>query len=123
MSSLWHWTTGLLLAASLMFLGASSATAADTDGDGIQDNPDNCELAANADQTDSDGDGFGNACDADYDNNGVVGGSDFGRLRAGLGKTSEDPDFDPVLDCDGDGAIGDSDVAFLQSQLGSPPGP
>jgi hypothetical protein len=36
----------------------------DTDGDGIPDHLDNCPKVANADQTDSDGDGVGDACDA-----------------------------------------------------------
>ncbi len=35
----------------------------DTDGDGICDNEDNCPMAPNADQTDSDGDGVGDACE------------------------------------------------------------
>jgi acyl-[acyl carrier protein]--UDP-N-acetylglucosamine O-acyltransferase len=35
---------------------------ADGDGDGIPDDEDNCPTAANADQADDDGDGFGDAC-------------------------------------------------------------
>ena len=38
-------------------------TPADTDGDGIADRKDNCPLVANADQTDSDSDGKGDACE------------------------------------------------------------
>ena len=37
----------------------------DTDGDGILDNVDNCLDRANADQRDTNGDGIGNACDPD----------------------------------------------------------
>ncbi len=38
----------------------------DPDGDYLQDSVDNCPNVTNQDQEDSDGDGVGNACDADY---------------------------------------------------------
>ena len=37
--------------------------AIDTDGDGIPDSSDNCTLVANANQQDTDADGYGNICD------------------------------------------------------------
>lgn len=40
---------------------------ADTDGDGVENLADNCPNAANADQTDSNHDGIGEACDKDTD--------------------------------------------------------
>jgi hypothetical protein len=54
----------------------------DTDGDGITDNVDNCPLIKNLDQVDSDHDGYGTACDADYDNDGSVTTSDFSTYLA-----------------------------------------
>jgi hypothetical protein len=48
----------------------------DTDGDGVRDVSDNCAAVANPDQTDTDGDGQGDACDADDDNDGLADGSD-----------------------------------------------
>jgi hypothetical protein len=63
----------------------------DTDGDGISDGaadggaspgapvtagPDNCPLTSNADQADADGDGLGDICDPDDDNDGVPDASD-----------------------------------------------
>ena len=43
----------------------------DSDGDGVDDDEDNCPNDSNASQTDSDDDGIGNACDDDDDNDGV----------------------------------------------------
>ena len=48
----------------------------DTDGDGANDNADNCALVANADQENTDDDGEGNACDADDDNDGYPDAND-----------------------------------------------
>ncbi len=44
----------------------------DTDGDGIGDNSDNCQVDANPDQLNSDLDLAGDACDTDDDNDGVL---------------------------------------------------
>ena len=40
----------------------------DSDGDGVLDNVDNCPNTPNPDQTDSDGDGVGDACETPYPN-------------------------------------------------------
>ncbi len=40
----------------------------DRDGDGIVDSADNCTEHANPGQTDGDGDGIGNVCDGDFNN-------------------------------------------------------
>ena len=44
----------------------------DSDVDGIGDNSDNCPNMQNSDQTNTDGDLFGNACDLDDDNDGFT---------------------------------------------------
>lgn len=45
------------------FLYSIGEAGEDSDGDGIPNESDNCPSVSNADQTDSDGDGFGDVCD------------------------------------------------------------
>jgi len=95
----------------------------DADEDGICDPDDNCTSASNADQRDSDEDGFGNACDADYDGDGIVGTLDFTKFRRAFGSTAGSRDWDPQLDANGDGAIGTFEFALFRRAFGTPPGP
>jgi len=48
--------------------GECTLKPVDSDGDGIDDDTDNCQDNANADQADVDSDGIGDACDLDSDN-------------------------------------------------------
>ena len=102
---------------------SDALVAPDADGDGVPDAADNCIDVANADQRDSARDGYGNACDADFDQNGAVGISDFNRLREQFGRTEADPAFDPDVDADGNGAVGIADFNALRAAFGGPPGP
>lgn len=94
----------------------------DGDGDGVEDFEDNCLLVSNASQCDSDADGFGNHCDADFSNNGFVNFLDLGQLRAGFFGTSTPPEYNP-LDMNCDGNINAADLAIFKTQFGSTPGP
>ncbi len=73
----------------------------DDDNDGVLDVDDNCPLVGNASQTDTDGDGQGDACDADDDNDGILDVDDNCPLVANPGQ--EDADGDGIGDvCDDD---------------------
>ena len=95
----------------------------DADDDGICDPDDNCTNAPNPDQHDTNADGFGNACDADYNDDGIVGILDFSTFRKAYGSTAGSPGWDPQLDANDDGAIGISDFVLVRATFGTPPGP
>jgi hypothetical protein len=99
------------------------ADALDADGDGVSDGSDNCLAAHNSAQLDSDADGFGNACDADYTNDGRVGGRDVVRLFAGFGALRGEPRYAEALDEDGDGVIGAREYLLFSAAYGKAPGP
>ncbi len=90
---------------------------ADTDGDGVANNADNCTLVANSNQLDTNGDGFGNICDPDIDNNGVVNFADIS-IWAQFFNTANGGD----ADFNGDGTVNflDFSIAFPDFFLQSP---
>jgi hypothetical protein len=99
-----------------LFIG-SGKIANDADQDGIPDLGDNCTLVVNADQRDTDADGYGNICDADFNDNGIVDPGDFSTLKAALGTAAADQDLN------GNGIVDPSDFSRLKANLGQPPGP
>ena len=93
------------------------AAAPDADGDGVPDAGDNCTLAANPDQRDSNGDGFGNACDTDLNNDNVTNAVDLGLLRLVFFTPDEDADFN------GDGIVNVVDLGVMRARFFTAPGP
>ncbi len=89
----------------------------DTDGDGVTDAFDNCSLLPNPSQRDTNGDGFGNRCDPDLNNDNIVNLADVSLFRAVFGTDDADADFN------GDGVVNGIDFRILRSFLFSPPGP
>ncbi len=93
------------------------AIGPDSDGDGIVDSLDDCSSVPNASQLDADSDGYGNACDPDLDQNGVVNAADLARLKSVFFKQ------DPIADLNGDGVVNAVDLAILKGSFFKKPGP
>jgi hypothetical protein len=98
---------------------AFQANAQDTDEDGVPDTIDNCLFAVNSSQLDPDLDGYGNSCDADFDQDGDTEQDDVDFCLACTSAGS-----DPICDMNEDGFVGGfPDVGICTSLFGSPPGP
>jgi hypothetical protein len=128
-----------------LFVG--SGKIADSDADGTQDHADNCASVANPGQQDNDSDGvgnacdncidvanadqrntganpaFGNMCDADLDNNGVVNLADYSLFRSEFGTVSPLSPAQENADFDGDGNVNLGDFSRLRAMFGKAPGP
>lgn len=95
----------------------------DPDMDGILDGVDNCRLLANPTQLDSNGDGYGNVCDADLNNSGLVTTADYGILRTVLGQAASASATAAAADLNGSGTVTTADFGLLRALLGTAPGP
>ena len=91
--------------------------ARDSDDDNTPDAEDNCTFTANADQRDTDSDGFGNLCDADLNNDLEVNFADFSIFKSVFFSQDADADFN------GDGQVDFSDLAIMKSLIFHGPGP
>jgi len=84
---------------------------------------DKCSLVASASsQVDSDGDGFGNECDGDLNNNGFTNSQDYILFRAQLGQPSTPPTYN-IADLNANGFVNSQDYVLFRKLIGSPSGP
>lgn len=107
----------------------------DNDKDKLLSCYDNCIGVENNDQTDSDGDGYGNACDADINresvarvpagngNDCVVNFPDLGVLRNAFFATPADLNWNPDADFNNDDKINAQDLGRMKELFFMMPGP
>jgi hypothetical protein len=89
----------------------------DSDLDGIENRIDNCIEVANPDQRDTDEDGYGNRCDPDLNNDGIVNTLDIIPFKTAFGTSGPHADFD------GDGVVSTLDIVIFKAYFGQAPGP
>ena len=89
----------------------------DSDSDSVGDDVDNCLDVANVMQRDTDGDGIGNRCDPDFDNNNVVNFLDLSYIASVFGTA------DPDGDLNGDGTVNFLDLDIFRDYFLGAPGP
>jgi hypothetical protein len=112
--------TNIWQAARLWRLKVFFVSPLDSDSDGVADRIDNCSVDPNPGQDDTDCDGDGNICDADYDNTGFVGFPDFGQFVAAFGSNDEEKcHVEPIPGC----SVGFPDFGSFVAMFGTAPGP
>jgi hypothetical protein len=123
---------GIALLCLVLASTSRAGIATDTDGDGIPDVLDKCSMDsrnATAPATcDTDCDGYGNVCDADFDQSLTTGAFDFSMYFIPRFKTSTDsPPVGADMDCSGSVNAADFSMYFIpkfKGQAGGPfPGP
>ena len=99
----------------------------DSDGDGVTDDTDNCTDVANPDQTDSNGDDIGNACDPDIAPVGAedcfVNFLDLNRMKSVFFTNDADADLVGPGGGPPDGLVNFLDLNVMKLSFFGPPGP
>ena len=96
---------------------AMVGAAFDQDRDLVPNVTDNCTVIRNTLQLDVDGDSYGNACDADLNNDGVVNFADLAQLKRAFFTD------DPLADLNADGVVNFADLAIMKKSFFKKPGP
>ncbi len=117
-------------------LDAVHVVEADSDGDGLLDRGDNCVNVPNPSQADANAfedddtslpgvQHYGDACDADLDEDGLVAPNDFfGVFRPCIGLSVASAPQCAEADFNGDGLVAPNDFfAVFRPSIGGPPGP
>lgn len=91
--------------------------AFDQDRDLIANAIDNCTERRNSTQLDADEDGYGNPCDADLNQDGIVNFLDLSLLKAAFFTE------DPAADLNGNGLVNFEDLQLMKAGFFKPPGP
>jgi hypothetical protein len=112
-------------------IASFAGLAPDGDGDGIPDVLDKCTVDSRnaASPCDDDVDGYGNVCDADFDQNYAVNSVDFGMLFIPAFKNLDPTPWPQGMDMDCNGAVNAVDFGmfftpkFKGALGGSIPGP
>ena len=91
-------TNRLSIALYLLLFTTSIAMAVDTDGDGVDDDVDNCPSVSNPTQENFDEDIFGDACDDDDDNDGLLDGEEVGIGTNPFDSDTDDDRYDDGME-------------------------
>jgi len=104
---------------------ALAGPAADADSDGVFDVLDNCSTLANAPplDCDTDDDGYGNACDGDFDQTHIVNAADFSTYFLPDFITGTDGGTGTDMNCAGTTASTDFSTHFVPQFKAGKPGP
>lgn len=97
--------------------------AGDPDADDVINSFDNCTSVANADQRDTDVDGYGNLCDGDLNDDGSTDTLDLNLYKQAHRTSMGDANYDVDADFNGDGVINTLDLNIYKGLHRTPPGP
>lgn len=116
---------GFFLVTGTAYAGPNPG-GADGDGDTVENAFDNCTVASNSSQTDTDHNGCGDACQqsilCDANGDTAVGAPDLAALGMQFGMTGCTP-VTCTADCNGDTAVGAPDIAIMGMEFGNISGP